>query len=356
LGGSPQADFAAASRMSTVYVFPNRAESFPVFRRAVEANPADATARFLLGSLYLSGGMSDEALAQWNEARRLNPRLPVLHRNMGMTLIARGEYEKAREILTEGTTADPSNVQVYLALDQVLGLLGRSADERVRTLESYPHPEALPPPLVFKLVLARVESGRFDEAESLFAGRFFPRQEFGTNVRQVWIEMKLQKGLALARRGRMNEASELVRTLTDAVPGLSFTEDGLKPFVESARAQLLTGDIFALVGDASAARAHWQKAAAGLDMYPYPNVVYALGAAHRLKISDDAERRRVESAMQSWANRLAVGTGYPGPNALGQGLMLRALGNENEGEAKLREALLLPDQLLSHYLAREALR
>jgi hypothetical protein len=147
------------------------------------------------------------------------------------------------------------------------------------------------------------------------------------------------------------------RALGSPVPGLAFTNDGLAPFVESARAQLLIGDTFAQAGDAASARAHWEKAAAGKDSYPYPNVVFALEAAHRLqKPSDEAERQRVATALESWMNRLAVGTNWPGPNALGQGLMLRALGRGKEAEAKLREALLQPDRVLSHYLAREALR
>jgi tetratricopeptide (TPR) repeat protein len=50
LGQIGQAAFAAASRMSTTYIFPKRATSWAVLRRAVEANPEDATAHFLLGS------------------------------------------------------------------------------------------------------------------------------------------------------------------------------------------------------------------------------------------------------------------------------------------------------------------
>jgi ABC-type antimicrobial peptide transport system permease subunit len=43
----------------------------------------------------------------------------------------------------------------------------------------------------------------------MFAGRFFAREEFGTNVRQVWVEVEVQKALALARRGQCDRAREL---------------------------------------------------------------------------------------------------------------------------------------------------
>ena len=49
--------------------------------------PSDATAHFLLGSLFLSGGQTEEALAEWEQARALDPRIPVLHRNIGLTLL-----------------------------------------------------------------------------------------------------------------------------------------------------------------------------------------------------------------------------------------------------------------------------
>ncbi|HEY7515052.1 MAG TPA: tetratricopeptide repeat protein, partial [Vicinamibacteria bacterium] len=204
LGLSGRADFETASRLDTRYVFPMRAASLPVFRRALEVNPEDATARFLLGSLYLSGGMSDEAAAEWQAARRLDPRIPVLHRNLGLTLLHRGETEPAREVLSEGTRMDPGNLEVYLGLDQALGLLGRPVEERLHALEAYPG--ALPGVLVFKRALALVEAGRFAEAEGLFPGRFFAREEFGTNVRQVWVEVEIQRILALARGGKCAEA------------------------------------------------------------------------------------------------------------------------------------------------------
>ena len=69
---------------------------------------------------------------------------------------------------------------------------------------------------------------RFAEAEALFPGRFFPREEFGTNVRQVYLEVKLRQAFALAREGRRADAAALAATLGQPVPGFDFTGDPLK--------------------------------------------------------------------------------------------------------------------------------
>jgi len=350
-----RADFAVASSLPTTYVFPQRAESLPVLRRALEVNPDDATAHFLLGSLYLSGGLADRAVREWQEARRLQPAIPVLHRDLGLTLLhALQQPERALEVLSEGTRMDPGNVEVYRALDQVLGLLGRPAEERVQALQAYPQPQKLPGSLVFKLALALVEAGRIQEAEALFPDRFFAREEFGTNVRQIYVEVLVQKARAQASRKDCGAARETIGGLGREVAGLEFTKDGLDVFVEAPRTQFTIGEILETCGDSAEARTRWQKASLALDAYPQPNVAYAYRAATRIGEADKV-RPRVEAALQSWTNRLAVGTGYPGPNACGQGLMLRVLGRDAEAEAKLREALLLPDKLMSHYLSRAAL-
>ena len=138
-GRSGREDFALASRQPTRYVFPNRPESLVVLRRAVETNPEDATAHFLLGSLLLSGGQSDAALGEWEKARALDPKLPVLHRNIGFTLLyARGAAEDALRVFEEGMGADPTNVELYQGADQALSLLGRGPDERIAPCAGIP--------------------------------------------------------------------------------------------------------------------------------------------------------------------------------------------------------------------------
>src|SRR4029079_19734407 len=102
LGQSGHADFQAASRMPTTYVFPQRAQTVAVLRSAIAENPDDATAYDLLGSLELSSGRVAAAIEEWEHARRLDPRRPVLHRSLGLALLHDGRLERARDVLEEG--------------------------------------------------------------------------------------------------------------------------------------------------------------------------------------------------------------------------------------------------------------
>ena len=355
-GGSGRADYEAASGMSTRYVFPNRPESSVVLRRALEANPQDATAHFLLGSLFLSSGLAEDAIREWQAARGLNKELPVLHRNLGRTLLqVKGDIPGALAVFREGMASDPWNVDLYQGADQALSLLGRPAEERVAALERFPDRARLPPELLQRLALALAEQGRAQEGEALLAGRFFPREEWGTNVRQVFVELRLQEAQALARAGRGPEALALVEGLDREVPGLSFTKDGLAAFVETPRVQYAAGEIAAASGDEAAARRHWAKAAEGRDSF-FRGLPWAHRAARRLGPADEADwRARLEASLAESDRFLERGTSFPGVVIHSQGLLQRELGREEEARAQFRRALLLPDQQLSHFLSRRAL-
>jgi tetratricopeptide (TPR) repeat protein len=355
-GASGREDFQAASAQPTTYVFPSRPESRLVLRAAIAANPADATARFLLGSLLLSGGDAEGALREWGEARRLNPRIPVLHRDIGMTLLhARADAKAALEAFEEGLEVDASNLDLYLGADEALSLLGRPGEDRLRIMDRYPHPADMPPVLLFEKALALAEAGRAAEAEALFRGRFFPREEGGTNVRQVFLEVRLRGAEALAGKGRCPDAKAVVRDLGRPGPGLDFTRDGLDAFIEGSRLQFRLGNLMARCGDDAAARAHWEKAEKGTEgMFLGP--VYGWLAARRLGRADEAAgRQRLEEALARSETFLQGGTGFPGIVTCAQGLILRALGREDEARERFRRVFLLPDLRLSHFLARRAL-
>src|SRR5262249_23321216 len=102
-----------------------------------------------------------------------------------------------------------------------------------------------------------------DGAVSLFRDRFFSREEGGTNVRQVWVEVRLLEAAGLARAGDCANAMKIAENLASPVAGLSFTLDGLDPFVEPSRTGYHSGDVYSTCAQREKAAQEFRKASLG---------------------------------------------------------------------------------------------
>jgi tetratricopeptide (TPR) repeat protein len=352
LGQSPAEDYAAASKLSTAYVFPSTATELMVLRSAVRSRPTDATAHYLLGTFYFSRGETDPALAEWVEAREYGPDLPVLSASTGLALLhIKNDPEQALAAFRVGTTSDPSNIAVYLGMDQALSLLNRPASERVAALEKYPHLDSAPPTLIFELILNLAEAGDFERATALFHNRFFPREEGGTNVRQVWVEVQLQRLLVAAKGGRCDEVLVGTQNLGSEVPGLAFTRDGLEPLLQSARTNYLLASAFTTCGKSDLAKEKLQAAARASAP---DQVRWAWLAAQKLPGFDqDQWQTRLKTAFDQTASRSET-SAYPSWWMYNAGMIANDLGRAGEAQERFRQALLLPDRMLAYHMTRLA--
>ena len=353
LGQSGATDFSEASKLSTAYVFPGRPEEMAVLNAALRANPQDANAHYLLGTLYFSRGLTDSALDQWAWARQSNPRIRVLHASLGRALLqVERDPEQALKVFQEGLSVDTRNVELYIGMDQALSILGRPAADRVAALERYPDRANMPSPLVYELILNQAEAGNFDAAVALFHNRFFQREEGGTNVRQVWLEVQLQRALLLAKAGKCDEAESVADQLGAPVPDLAFTHDGLEPLMRSARMNYLLGVIHNNCKQPDKARVSFGQAAKASG---FENAVWAAKASAELPEYDaDSAKQKLESVLQHTRSTSDVSsrTGWWLYNAA---LLESALGEKQQAEADFRSAFLSPDQMLTYHLTRLAL-
>jgi tetratricopeptide (TPR) repeat protein len=356
LGTSGASDYREASRLSTLYVFPNIAEDFSSLTAALRNNENDATAHFLLGEWYFSRGQSEPSLKEWERARALNPTLPVLDASLGLALLSvERNFDGAFKVFEEGIKNDPLNITNYSGAVVASSLLGRSPTERVKTLERYPNPGSMPTALVYELALGRAEAADYDGATRLFQNRFFGREEGGTNVRQVWIEVKLAETIGLGRAGRCQDALAVVKSLASPVAGLAFTKDGLNEIAESARTNYLLGDLFAVCGQKAEAEKRYQLAAQSPDSQQEPSqVVWQWAAARKLNGYDPAlwHERLTATLSKVESNLHADASGWL---FFAKGVLLVALGRQEDGELSLRQALLLPQTHMSHHFVRLAL-
>ena len=178
LGQPGEPDFKAASHMPLLYVFPNDAETIPVLRAALAADPSDASAHFLLGTLLLSRGIVDPAIDEWQHAQQLNPKIPTLDAGMGRALLdLKKRPDDAAAVFQQGLQTDPGNPAVYIGLDRAMRQLGKPASERAEMLKRIPDQDSMPTALVRALVDDLRQDNRDEEADALLAKHFLPRKE-----------------------------------------------------------------------------------------------------------------------------------------------------------------------------------
>jgi tetratricopeptide (TPR) repeat protein len=353
LGESASNDYAEASRLSTLYVFPSTLDDKLALEAALRFNSKDATAHYLLGVWYFARAKTPEALRHWTDARGLNPQIPALEASMGLAELHEArDFSRAFEAFDAGIKDDPRNMVNYSGAVVAMTLLGRSAQDRVKELEHYPDLKQMPNPLVYELALNRAEGGDYDGAVGLFHDRFFSREEGGTNVRQVWVEVKLQQAAHLAKAGDCRNAVKIADTLGEPVAGLSFTQDGLGAFVETARTHYVQGDIYAACAQPQKAAEQFGQAAEGRGT---TDLVWAWAAVKKMGHTPDAalNARLVTAAAEAEA-RSKQGN-HQGLWRYTAGILWIASGQPDRGNEQLREAFLAPDDGLSHHLARLAL-
>jgi tetratricopeptide (TPR) repeat protein len=353
LGQSASEDYRVASKLSTAYVFPNTAQEFTVLRAALQANPSDATAHYLLGTFYFSRGMTDHALNEWEEARKSGATIPVLSASTGLALLhVKNEPERALSAFRDGLQSDPDNIAIYLGIDQSLSLTNSPAKERVAALEKYPKLDSAPPGLIFELILNLAEAGDFDRATSLFHNRFFAREEGGTNVRQVWIEVQLQRALSAAKQGRCDEALSAASQLGSEVPGLAFTRDGLEPFLQTARTNYFLGSVYGACSKPDEAKAKFALAAAASAP---DQTHWAWMAAQKMPGYTPSQwQDRLQASFDAAASRGET-SGFPSWWMFVAGSLAKDLNREQEANSRYRQALLLPDRMLAYHYTRLAM-
>jgi hypothetical protein len=221
----------------------------------------------------------------------------------------------------------------------------------VQVLEKYPNLADAPSSLIFELILNLAEAGDFQRAESLFRNRFFPREEGGTNVRQVWVEVELQKMLASAKDGHCADALVVAEHLGATVPDLPFTHDGLEPILQSARTNYQLGTAYASCAkpEEAAKKFHMASAASAPDQ-----MLWAWRAAQKLPGFDEKQwQERLQSALVQAKSRSDTSS-YTSWWDYTAGALAGALGSRQEADQRFQKALLLPDRMLAYHFTRMA--
>jgi tetratricopeptide (TPR) repeat protein len=141
------------------------AQAEPLYRQVLQAEPGNARAWYLLGTLCHAAHRPGEAEANFRQSLQLNPRDASAHNHLGVVLAQQGHYEEAIGCFREAIGLDRGNVEFWRNLGAALGKLekqtragtaaGQASPPRVDLAEAH---------LVLAEALA--QGDRLDEAQA----------------------------------------------------------------------------------------------------------------------------------------------------------------------------------------------
>ena len=128
--------YKAAAEAPTDWVFPNKLEDIPVLKKAVECNPGDGNAWYLLGNLYYDKTVYESAIRAWERAAEKQPDFAVAWRNLSLAYYNKEkDPEKAKAAMKRAYALEPENPRIFLEHDQLLKKLDTEVEKRLENYE-----------------------------------------------------------------------------------------------------------------------------------------------------------------------------------------------------------------------------
>lgn len=197
------------------YCFPNKLEDIPVLYFAIRQGCA-AKAGYYLGNLFYDRQQWEEALALWENSVRADDTFPTTFRNLALVYYNKcKEPRKAREAMEKAFALNPSDVRIFLELDQLYKKLGWSFEERLANYERHQNLIGGRDDLYIEYITLVNMSGDYDKAYKCIMGRKFHPWEGGEGKITTQYTIAL---LGMAKKAlKEKDAAEAERLLRAAL-------------------------------------------------------------------------------------------------------------------------------------------
>jgi len=303
--------YRLAARQPSDYCFPSRLESIAVLRRAQRVNPSDARAPYYLGNLLYDKRRYDDAIEQWERARRLDRGFSIVHRNLALAYHnRRHDLSRARSSLRRALAVNPFDARLLYELDQLERRAGASPTSRLRRLERHPTLVAQRDDLVLERCALLNLAGRHEEAIDTLAKRHFSPWEGGEGkVTEQWAVSHRSRARTRLAAGRIADAASDAEASLHPPQNLG---EASPPGTAEAEAQYLIGLTHEAAGEIGRARAAFTRAAGGARApgparYWQARALAKLGrdtsarATFRGLISEGRAKRRSKASLDYFA-------------------------------------------------------
>ncbi|MFB3881797.1 MAG: DUF5107 domain-containing protein [Armatimonadota bacterium] len=308
----------------------------------LKVQPDDPAARYHLGNLLYAQGRGEEALGEWEQAAAGGWDSPVLRRNLALALRqVRRDLAGAERELRRAIELSPADVRLYLELSEVLSQRNAPAETRLAALDAAPDSVQCRGVIAAQQVVCCIELEQWDRALDLLSTHTFHRWELEFRMRGIYLDACLGRGISRFDAGDLQGARADFERALDYPMNLRI---GKPSHPSDARAHWCAALACEALGDAAAAREHWEAAAA--EDYHKPETELAIYRALSLqKLGRAGEASAVLAKSAEVArDRIARAPEDAGAH-LALGLALKAIGEEAEARAALERALSLDPSL-----------
>jgi len=338
----------AATRQSYDYCFPYREETQDILANAVEKDPQNAEALYLLGNL-LYDKRPDDAIQAWQKAITIKNNFPMVWRNLAFgEFFHNSNKDKAIEYQQKAISFDANHPRWYSELESYYDLSAYSYKECLAILEKNSDVVKRDVTAPQKLVKLYNLDGAYDKAIDLLKTHHFRTWEGGTEIHNHYVDALTMKGLELMKAGKNKEAITLFNEALLYPVNLEVgkpTNDG-----RAAMIWYFTGQAYEKSGQKSKAKEFYVKSSNAnngrwLDLDYYKAKSFeALGQTDKSKELFNDLISRGENTLQRGAARtgIAVEEAADKNAVYSQAYLLQALGYSGLGnEAKAKELMEL---------------
>ncbi|MFV8280758.1 DUF5107 domain-containing protein [Christiangramia marina] len=129
--------YSKAQKMNTDYCFPNKLEEVIVLQAALEFNPEDAVASYLLGNFWYAFRQYKAAQDCWENSLHHEDDNAICHRNLALLYYNKTDQKSlAREHLEYAFRLDSADARLLMELDQLYKKINTPIEERLEFLEN----------------------------------------------------------------------------------------------------------------------------------------------------------------------------------------------------------------------------
>ena len=196
----------AASKASFDYCFPFREESQNVFQYAVEKDPSNAVAYYLLGNLFYDK-RPDEAVKSWQKAIEIKNNFPMVLRNLSFgAFYNEKNINKSVELIKKAIAEDRNHPRWYAELESYYDASQHDFRECLSIMEKnidIVKMDVTAPQVLVKLYNL---NGEYDKAIALLESHHFRTWEGGREIHNFFVDTHTLKALELMSQNQ-NEAA-----------------------------------------------------------------------------------------------------------------------------------------------------